>query len=193
MGTNEQMGVCEMSTERFVERLGRTAEVRAGRRGYVVVEVELRTNQGEYVTTEHGMITDPLELSVQASQYAPYDRKDNPSSSGQAREALAEVTEPAPGWTLEEIAELRAIWERWHLNTMRAACAHMPADARARWDRREAVVCDAGSGYKYGTSWLVEPIPAKVVERVRHLMRDRSADLYRSRGYDASGKPIQEG
>ena len=182
-----------MSTERFVERLGRTDEERNGRRGYVVVTVELRTLQGEYVTTEHGTISDPLELSVQASQYAPYDRKDNPSASGQARESLSEVTEPAAGWTLEEIAELRTLWERWHLNTMRAACAHMPADAHELWDRREVVTCEAGSGYMYGTSWLVEPLPAEVVERVRHLMRDRSADLYRSRGYDAFGKPIQEG
>jgi hypothetical protein len=193
MGTDEQMGVCEMNTERFVERLGRTAEERNGRRGYVVVTVELRILQGDYVTTEHGTVSDPLELSVQASQYGPYDHKDNPSASGQARESLSEITEPAPGWTLEEIAELRSLWERWHLNAMRAACAHMPTDARERWDRREVVVCDTGSGYKYGTSWLVEPLPAEVVERVRYLMRDRSADLYRSRGYDAFGKPIQEG
>jgi hypothetical protein len=179
-------------SERFVQRLGRTAEERNGRRGYVVVEVELRTAFGEHPTVEHGTIAEPLELSVQASLYAPYDHKDNPSQSGQARDALAEVVEPAPGWTLEEIAELGAIWDRWHLNTMRAACAHMPADAHARWDRRERVECEAGSGYLYGTAWLTEEMPAEVVERVRHLMRDRSADLYRSRGYDAAGKPAGE-
>jgi hypothetical protein len=178
--------------ERFVQRLGRTSEERNGRRGYVVVEVELRTRSGEHETTDHGKLSDPLELSVQASQYGPYDHKDNPSRSGQAIESLSEVTEPAPDWTLEEIAELRSIWERWHLNTMRAACAHMSPDAATLWGRGMVEECAEGTGYTYGHAWLTEELPGEIVERVRHLMRDRSADLYRARGYDASGKPIEE-
>lgn len=192
-----------MTEERYVQRLGTTDETRNGRRGYVVVEVTLSVQAGEHVTTEHGTIVDPMRLSVMASQYAPYDRKDDPSRSGQARESLAEVTEPAPGWTLAEIAELGEIWDRWHLNDMRAACAHMdttiPTDAHLeeRYGRPDeqgwllANVTCPETGYRYGHAWLTEEIPADVVERVRHLMRSRSNELYAARGYDMHGKRIQ--
>lgn len=180
-----------MTEERYVQRIGTTDETRNGRRGYVVVEVTLSVQAGEHVTTEHGTIVDPMRLSVTASQYAPYDRKDDPSRSGQARESLGEVTEPAPGWTLAEIAELGEIWERWHLNDMRAACDHMSPDAHALWNRGTVEECTAGSGYTYGRAWLTEEIPADVVERVRVLMRPRSNELYAARGYDMHGKRVQ--
>lgn len=35
----------------------------------------------------------------------------------------------APGWDAERVAEFRRIWERWHLNDMRAGCEHQ----RANW------------------------------------------------------------
>lgn len=173
---------------RSIQRLGTTDEKHNGRRGYVVVTVEIRTQSGPHQTTDHAETVDPVELSIQGEHYAPYDRRNDPSSCGQIRGSLAEITEPAPGWTLAEIAELATIWDRWHLNTMRAACAHMPDDAHASWDRGERVECTAGSGYTYGRAWLTEPLPDDVAERVAYLMRDRSDDAYRARGYDAAGK-----
>jgi len=46
---------------------------------------------------------------------------------GQNRDDLAAVLVPADGWTMEAIAGLRNVWERWHLNGMRAGCAHQRA------------------------------------------------------------------
>ena len=41
----------------------------------------------------------------------------------------ADIT-PAPEWTSDKIAAFLAIWERWHLNDMRAGCEHQ----RAAWE-----------------------------------------------------------
>lgn len=173
-------------TETYRQRLGTTATG-----GYVVVDVTLGATEGTHQTVAHESITAPVRLSITGEAYEKHERRGDPSRAGQCADALDEITEPAPGWTLDEIRELRALWDRWHLNDLRAACAHMPADARERWDRRERVECSEGSGYLFGTAWLVEPLPDEVVTRVLDLMRDRSDDLYRARGYDASGKPVQ--
>lgn len=165
------------------QRLGMTED------DYIVVTLELREVRNTGQTVDHAYITSPMtEVSLTGERGSKYAPGRSIQSGGQIREDLAEITRPAPGWSLEEIQELAELWERWHLNTMRAACAHMPEDAHARWDRRERVECSAGSGYTYGSAWLTELVPGDVVDRLRHLMRDRSEDLYRSRGYDAAGK-----
>lgn len=53
-------------------------------------------------------------------------------SGGQVAERLAELAKRcggAPGW----LPEVLALWERWHLNDMRAGCEHQ----RAAWDLLE--------------------------------------------------------
>jgi len=39
----------------------------------------------------------------------------------------------APGWDSERVEEFRKVWDRWHLNDLRAGCEHQ----RAAWDSRE--------------------------------------------------------
>lgn len=34
------------------------------------------------------------------------------------------ITSYAPGWDAEKVARFREVWERWHLNDMRASCEH---------------------------------------------------------------------
>jgi hypothetical protein len=41
----------------------------------------------------------------------------------------------APGWTVGSIKRLMEIWDRWHLNDMRAGCEHQ----RANWDTKKKV------------------------------------------------------
>lgn len=176
------------------ERLGTTAD-----RSYVVVTLELRRHAGTWQTVTHETVTDPLELSL-TGEVVEYRHRE-PYAGGQVVDTLADIVTPAPGWTLEEIAELATVWDRWHLNTMRAACAHMtPADL-AREDNGYGGTristtdprntCPV-SGYRYGHAWLTELLPDDVAERVRYLMRDRSRDLYRARGYDAAGRPVDD-
>jgi len=144
--------------------IGRTAE---GSR--VFAHIDLRPLQaGTWQTVEHTPApADAVEFAASGFIIARHRR--NADSAGQVLDALADVTAPAQGWTAADVASLLAIWRRWHLNSMKAGCAHMPADARERWDRRERVECAAGSGYTFGAAWLVEPLPADVAAEVRRL------------------------
>ncbi len=179
-------------TIRRVERLGTTSD-----RSYVVVTLELRTSEGNHQTVTHETITDPLTVSLTGEECINRFGRRDYLGGGQIVDTLADITTPAPGWSLEEIRELRTLWDRWHLNTMRAACAHMVPDDLAREDNGYGGtristsdprnVCPV-SGYKYGHAWLTEPVPADVVARLEYLMRDRSEALYRARGYDAAGR-----
>jgi len=87
--------------------------------------------------------------------------------------------------TLRMVRTARALrtadlWDRWHLNGMRAACIHQ-ADAardiqaampeyrqdRERWEKLSALPCP--EGYRYGSAWLYEPVPAAVLDELRYL------------------------
>jgi hypothetical protein len=45
-------------------------------------------------------------------------------SCGQIVEDLAQVDAFAPGWDQEKVQKFIAIWNKWHLNDMRAGCEH---------------------------------------------------------------------
>lgn len=186
-----------MSWERVTfrrERLGTLAD-----KSYVVVDLEIRRRPGTATTVDHVDIVDPLEVSLTGTVHEYRHRE--PYGAGQIVDTLADIVTPAPGWTLEEIRELATLWDRWHLNTMRAACAHMVPGDLVREDNGYGGtristsdprnVCP-DTGYRYGHAWLVEPVPADVVARLEELMRSRSQDLYRARGYDASGRPVDK-
>lgn len=110
----------------------------------------------------------------------------------------AEIVEYMEGWTPALVQEFYAIWDAWHLNDMRAGCEHQrkmrweearinPADlpkSTANRDARGILAMwvrpnehPAGilgkrcpeCGYKYGTSWLPEEIPAGVIAFLRAL------------------------
>ncbi len=86
----------------------------------------------------------------------------------------------------KQARKLVRIWERWHLNDMRAGCEHQRT---AGWNHSIKLESDWGEGqrnmaiwmprkehprgllsepcwvcgYKYGTSWLMEELPADVI------------------------------
>lgn len=78
---------------------------------------------------------------------------------GQVADELDRITRPAPGWGPDERARLQAIWRRWHLNDLRAACAHQtpPPSLDDPWPDP----CPE-TGYRFGSAWLVEPLPGEV-------------------------------
>lgn len=71
------------------------------------------------------------------------------------------------GWTREAIDRLAEIWERWHLNDMRAGCEHQRA---AGWSARDmvGVTCEV-CGYKFGTAWLTEEVPVAILEELHDM------------------------
>lgn len=147
--------------------IGRTRD-----RERVTVEFELESLTKPVETTEHETVYVGRRFSATGAVYAPGDRE--PHAAGQCLDVLLNVCDPAPGIAVADIFSLHAIWQRWHLNDMRPACAHMP---RAEWLKRDANgqvsctenVCWAGTGYRYGTSWLYEPIPSHVVTEIQRL------------------------
>lgn len=47
---------------------------------------------------------------------------------GRGQIGVKNISTPAEGWTVETIAKLGEIWDRWHLNDMRPGCEHQRAD-----------------------------------------------------------------
>jgi len=102
------------------------------------------------------------------------------------REHLNDGTLKLKGYTKEEILKLLDIWDRWHLNDLRAGCEHQRALIplykkekgedffnASNYDEiiklpefKKCPVC----GYKYGTAWLFEPLPKEVISFIRELV-----------------------
>lgn len=85
--------------------------------------------------------------------------------------SLPEVYQPAPGWTVEMVTRLWEIWDRWHLNDLfevknreqKAIGWLKPDEHPDGMLNRPCDVC----GYKYGSAWLHEPVPAEVIAELR--------------------------
>lgn len=129
----------------------------------------LRNPNGQ--TWEHEPIPpDAVEVAISGLTY--YANKDGSRdrrysdcvSGGQNIDDLRKVKNSRA----QRLAEL---WDRWHLNGMRAHCAHM-VDVlpflRPDYDSRKHLTCPE-SGYQYGRAWLYEPIPAEIVAELRAL------------------------
>lgn len=66
------------------------------------------------------------------------------------------------GWNQEMVNTLLSIWDKWHLNDMRAGCIHQRNAGPTSRDMigNECPTC----GYRYGSAWLYESIPNDVLE-----------------------------
>lgn len=153
-----------------------------GGRLVVYAGLELRPERiiGSGQTVTHGVVpAGSLEVSIVGSTYVATrsgsrDRRYRDMvSGGQNVDDIRAVGTPAA----LRIADL---WDRWHLNGLRAACVHQDAAAReiaarlpgysndrARWAEYSALPCP--EGYRYGSAWLYEPIPDAVLAELRTL------------------------
>lgn len=94
-------------------------------------------------------------------------------SCGQIVMSDWKVEEYGTGWDHDRVAEFREVWNRWHLNDIRAGTPKQEEYIRKNITKYEyGAVCrslkDAGiledNGYKYGSSWLKEEVPEDVIE-----------------------------
>lgn len=106
------------------------------------------------------------------------NRCGNCDSCGQIISDLREIDTPTGEWTQADINQLLFYWERWHLNDMRAGSqvqedylrknpvsAHYP---ESYYDKASVALAEAGinpdaDGYKYGSAWKFEAVPARVI------------------------------
>jgi hypothetical protein len=101
----------------------------------------------------------------------PYSNGNASGSCGQIRDTLGRLT--APRFTKETLDQLKQIWDRWHLNDMKAGTPaqedYLRENYKERYDYTKAseVLREAGlnpdNGYKYGSAWLFEEVPEDVI------------------------------
>ena len=108
---------------------------------------------------------------------------DGPRSGGQINMGVKpEDIRPADGWTQEMIASLWAMWDKWHLNDMRAGSpaqrAHLATLtfpgyplSHYEWacDELRKVNLHPDGSYLYGSAWLREDVPELVIEWLKEL------------------------
>lgn len=138
--------------------VGRTTD---GERLFVDISLRPIKRVGE--TVEHDYVSDAQEFAASGALISYRAR--TPFTLGQILRNLNNIATPAKGWTMADIDSLYSIWRRWHLNGMRAACAHMPEDS---FNKFVTVKCSRGD-YTYGAKWLIEPLPADIIGEIQRL------------------------
>lgn len=131
----------------------------------------------------------------------PRSNGDCHGSAGQLERPDPNRIHLSEGWTIEMVGGLWDLWARWHLNDMRPGCEHQRSDSwrvcpghyvpdnpcpggsldpsRTKGSGYGPFRCSADSlgqpcptcGYRYGTAWLVEEVPAVVLDRLRAFPR----------------------
>lgn len=147
--------------------VGRTSE---GFRVWVSLNLRTRAVTEGMRTVDHEVLTGDTyaQLSITGSAVAPRAR--SISSCGQILDDLAGVVDyRGSAFDDAAVGVLLILWERWHLNDMRAACAHMDLPADRSYEARRDITCPE-TGYRYGSAWLVAPLPAVVVTTVEAMM-----------------------
>lgn len=172
----------------------RTTKIRAGTfrehgRRYAVI-LEYREQPAQALRNPHGRTVDHLPIPADAIEVAISGEVWHATETGNVDRRYADMD--SAGQIIEELrkvgtaraARIAELWDRWHLNGMRAACIHqregaadiyrrMPdyAQDADRWAELRALDCP--EGYAYGSAWLVEPIPDGVLAELRALLFDR--------------------
>lgn len=138
----------------------------------VDIRIERLERRESYQTTEHQQIVRPYGLSVTTQVWSPGGA--DMVAGGATRDPLREVTEPSRFWTRGTLAALATLGDRWHGNDFQAACAHQdvvyedgPLGRRPSLDL--TLPCTS-TGYRYGSAWLVEPLPEQVIGDLMGLL-----------------------
>ena len=141
-------------------RIGTYTDV-DGRVNTVTVDVKLVRMTGAFTTTDHDTIEHPLYLSIVGDVRGPGR---STVTTGQCVDEVQRVTRFDPAWDTERAASLVEVWHRWHLNDMRPGCAHQTPIGDTPGERLDRTPACEQTGYRWGSAWLVEPLPAEVID-----------------------------
>jgi hypothetical protein len=129
-----------------------TKTYRLPNRDRVVVTVNIGTTDRQHTGTDHSIVEPGAATVSFTGDLYPY-RCRNAVACGQ-------ITDDVPA------GPVRDLWQRWHLNGMRSHCDHQ--NRAIAWD--VVAPCEA-TGYRAGTAWLFETVPADVLDMIREAMR----------------------
>ena len=143
-----------------------------------------RKNCAAYITWE---LSEDGRFSMQAEVWNP--RKTDIYCGGQCVDTVAAMFPHN-----SRARRMVAVWERWHLNDMKAGSAAQekylrehPLDPasyaypKSHYDVASKVLADAGlnpdpaTGYKYGHAWQREELPAEVLAEIRSWSQPQQA------------------
>lgn len=149
--------------------LGRTVDGEA-----VYVQITLKREDRTRETVEHEQISNPLDLAISGHTFDKGSQRWDIDSGGQIVDTLTRMDPRrlADGWTSEDVTALHELWQRWHLNTMRGACAHQEVVYEDEAKRRPSLDLTPPcphTGYRYGHAWLTDPLPDEAVELAHRL------------------------
>lgn len=146
----------------------------------VTVDIRIEQIPGAHETTEHQTIASPLDFAMSINVWQPSGK--DIVAGGQAWEVLDQLDSYAYGEEL--VTFLKTEGQRWHLNNMRAGCAHqevpeIPEEVsalnRTSWLLDNVPPCPI-DGYKYGHKWLVEPLTDEFVRELLKALEDPIED-----------------
>jgi hypothetical protein len=146
--------------------IGRNAD---GEKLYVTARLEYCSNHLWRETVDHTRTTERLRLSIQGTVISKYGNYENDRSwvrGGQVMDELLKLVTLSDGWTVADAVHLSEVWRDYHLNDMKAGCAHQPLDGLVWRDGRYGREIDLKltptcpeTGYAYGSKWLYQPLP----------------------------------
>jgi hypothetical protein len=148
--------------------IGRKAD---GAKVYVKARFELLRDDLDEAATwretvSHNQTTERLRVAfngVVVAWNGSISRHGTWTGVGQCANELLELTTLESGWKVGDVVKLHEIWNRWHLNDMRAGCEHQHPTGDRPLDTTPP--CPI-TGYKYGSQWLYESIPFEVFSMV---------------------------
>jgi len=136
-----------------------------GKKMYINLEIHQEADTRTAQTIDHQTITAYKTLSMSGN-------------GGQNTEEIADIKSYKEMFISEnDLNTIITIWNKWHLNDMKAGTAKQQAFID-EWKKTNeydyTAICEAlksaglyeDNGYKYGHSWLVEPLPQEVITEI---------------------------
>lgn len=136
--------------------VGKTPDPNSGRQTNAFVTLRLERVDRSSQTIDHQLVEGYLELGITTGL-------GRDASNGRLMPGMPLIIEPEPPFTRERLDDLRAL-VKYHLNVMHAECAHQPKT-------KDAEPCPE-TGYRFGSEWLVEPLPTDILPRLRAIFED---------------------
>lgn len=101
---------------------------------------------------------------------------------GYSRDKLNEDMELSNGWSLTKWFYFLKVWDRWHLNDMRAGCEHQRANGWTYEEHHDPKTFKGEAclqcGYKIGSAWLKEEVPAEIIAFLINLPASKTVPAW---------------
>ena len=71
---------------------------------------------------------------------------------------------------LKKVKRIYNVWKDWHMNDFHSGCIHQREFEKEPYENHRGHHCDI-CDYTYGTKWIYEPIPEKILNEINKIMK----------------------